>query len=114
MKVIIAGSRNIAKEEIVRKAVIKSKFKITEIISGTAAGVDRLGERIAILSNIKLTKYPAQWNKYGKSAGYKRNMKMAKYADALIAVWDSKSRGTQHMITIMQELNKEIFIYEPF
>ena len=41
----------------------------------------------------------ADWDQFGKSAGYKRNIQMAEHADALIAIWDGKSKGTMHMIT---------------
>ena len=42
--------------------------------------------------------YPAEWEKHGKAAGYKRNARMADNADGLLAVWDGESRGTKHMI----------------
>ena len=47
--------------------------------------------------------FPANWNKYGKSAGYKRNEEMSKYGEGLIAFWDGKSKGTQHMINLAKE-----------
>lgn len=31
-------------------------------------------------------------------AGLKRNSEMARYAEALITVWDGRSSGTRHMI----------------
>lgn len=49
---------------------------------------------------MKLKLYPADWKKYGSSAGYIRNDEMAKYADCLIAFWDGKSKGTKHMIDL--------------
>ena len=42
--------------------------------------------------------FPADWDKYGKRAGYLRNVQMAEYADALLAFWDGESRGTKNMI----------------
>lgn len=42
----------------------------------------------------------ANWEKHGKSAGYKRNQEMANVSTHLIAFWDGKSRGTKHMIDI--------------
>ena len=38
---------------------------------------------------------------HGKKAGYLRNVDMAEYADALVAFWDGKSKGTGHMIDIV-------------
>jgi len=60
-----------------------------------------------------IKQFPADWNKYGKSAGYKRNEEMAKYADALIAFWDGKSKGTKHMIDLAKRygLKVKVVIY---
>jgi len=52
-----------------------------------------------------VAKFPADWNKFKKSAGYKRNVEMAENADALIAFYDGKSKGTGHMIDIAKEKN---------
>lgn len=78
-------------------------YKIV-IVSGKANGADSLGEQYARNRNYTVADFPANWNLYGKSAGYKRNFKMAEYAvetgGGLIAFWDTKSRGTKHMIDI--------------
>ena len=74
--------------------------KDIEIVSGTAMGADRLGERYAKENGYKLKRFPAEWDKYGKSAGYRRNAEMAKYADACVVFWDGVSRGTKHMIDL--------------
>ena len=67
-----------------------------------------LGEKYAMERNLHVAYFPAKWDKYGKSAGYRRNTEMADYADALIAFWDGKSRGTAHMIKIAKERNLKI------
>lgn len=105
MKVIIAGSRSIKDYLIVKQAIKSSGFIITEIVSGTAQGVDRLGESWAFQNGILVKRFFPDWDKYGRSAGYRRNVEMAEYADALIAIWDGKSRGTKHMIDIANKNN---------
>jgi hypothetical protein len=110
MRVIVAGSRNISNYEIVRHAIEDSDFDITEIVSGTAKGVDRLGEHYARLWNIPIKQFPADWDKYGKKAGIIRNHQMGRYADALIAVWDGKSKGTFDMIQFMSKLHKPVYL----
>jgi hypothetical protein len=126
MKVIIAGSRNIEDYKIVEEAVKKSGFKVTEVVSGGARGVDTLGEKYASENNLSLKVFKAEWgnldvpkykikkNKYGKlyniGAGFERNELMGKYADALIAIWDGKSNGTKHMIQCMRKSGKKIFV----
>jgi hypothetical protein len=98
MRVIIAGSRTFDNYDIIDISIKMSKFIITEIISGGADGIDSLAERYAKENNIPLKVYPADWQKHGKKAGPIRNGIMANNADALIAIWDGKSRGTKNMI----------------
>jgi len=111
MKVIIAGGRNITYWPTVGRAIKLSKFDITEVVSGGATGVDYLGESFAKLASLKLTIFKADWDAHGKAAGPIRNKTMAAYADALIAVWDGKSRGTKNMIEEMKKLNKLVYVH---
>jgi hypothetical protein len=54
--------------------------------------------------------FPPDWKKYGKSAGYRRNKEMAEVADALVAFWDGKSKGTANMIDLMRKAGKPLKI----
>lgn len=123
MKVIIAGSRppkDLSPDErfkwssrahaALTRAVQESKFTIREVVSGTADGVDRIGELWAKIHEIPVRRFPAQWNTWGKSAGYLRNCEMADNADALIAIWDGKSRGTQNMIDIARRKGLRVHV----
>lgn len=110
MKTIIAGSRSITDYNILLQVMEEIDFGITEIVSGTAKGTDSLGERYAIENNIPLKKFPADWNKWGKVAGRIRNGQMNMYADALILLWDGKSRGSKHMLEIARERGLIVFV----
>lgn len=56
--------------------------------------------------------------KYGKSAGYRRNVEMAKFAiedqnkGLLIAFWDGKSRGTKWMIDIAKRYDLDVEVVQ--
>jgi hypothetical protein len=113
LKVIIAGSRNITDYNEMMNALDGINWKINEVVSGAAKGVDQLGEQFAKEYSIPLKQFPADWEKFGRSAGYKRNIDMSKYADALLAIWDGVSVGTKHMIEVMMKQRKPIFIYYP-
>jgi len=104
MKIVIFGSRGIEDIRAVESAMEACGMAslVTEIVSGGARGVDRLGERYARQYGILCKIFPAQWAKYGKSAGPLRNAEMAKYADYGVAVWDGVSRGTAHMLKLME------------
>lgn len=115
MKIIIAGSRNFDdyfKVQLYMYGFIQIGWDV-EIVSGTAKGADQLGERFAKENNYKLKQFPADWNKYGKSAGYIRNEEMAKYADVLIAFWDGESKGTKHMIDLANKHNLIVNVIKP-
>ena len=108
-KVIVAGSRT-AGQDVDAYLLLESKLNILlkrksithdiVIVSGTANGADKMGEHYATVYNYKVERYPADWNRFGKRAGYIRNETMAQNADALVALWDGESRGTKHMIDI--------------
>lgn len=99
MKVIIAGSRDeTVTHSVMERIVHESGFQVSEVVCGMARGVDTAGADWARRSGVPVREMPADWTTYGRSAGPKRNAAMADYADALIAVWDGRSRGTEHMI----------------
>jgi hypothetical protein len=102
IKVIIAGGRNF--DDFNKLCQVCEEFlqdqNDIEIVSGAYKGADLLGERYAAERHHPIKQFPANWCRYGKSAGHKRNIEMAAYADALIAFWDGKSKGTKHMIEL--------------
>jgi hypothetical protein len=104
MKVIVAGGRNFDNYELLKLKCdyILSNQSSIEIVSGAANGADNLGERYAKERGYELKRFPADWS-LGKGAGYIRNEQMAKYADGLIAFWDGRSSGTEHMISLARK-----------
>ena len=110
------------------QAITESGFAVSEVVSGTAPGVDRLGERWARKHRIPIKPFPAKWddlshpdarirtNRYGRkydaNAGHRRNREMAQYADALVAVWDGVSPGTQTMIQYAKDEGLKVHIKE--
>ena len=111
MKTIVAGSRSFKDYGKFKLIMDHHKNFITTIISGHASGVDQMGERYARENNIHLEIFPADWESYGKKAGYLRNIQMAEHADFLIAFWDGESKGTKHMIDIANKRNIGTDIY---
>lgn len=115
MKLIIAGSRTITDKFEVVKAVSQAlaewqEREIVEIASGGAQGVDTIAEEFAEQFGVAFKEFPADWGKHGKKAGYLRNVQMADYADALVLVWDGKSRGSMIMKEVA--IKKGLQIYE--
>ena len=116
-KLIVAGGRDFAdyaKLELVLFALNSYALadKNISIVSGMAKGADQMAYHFAKENQIKCYAYPANWDKYGKSAGYVRNAEMAKESDGLLAFWDGVSKGTKNMIETMQKAGKWVHVVE--
>jgi len=110
-KTIIAGSRDINDYNVLLEAVKCIRWKIGNVVSGTCRGVDKLGEQYAKQMNVYVTRFPADWDKYGSVAGRIRNKEMAQNSEALLAIWDGKSPGTKHMIEVANEMKLDVYVY---
>ena len=102
MRVIIAGGRDITPAQrtitdAARRLEMKHGDGITHIVTGCATGVDRAGEKWARQHMCHVVRFPADWKQHGRAAGPLRNREMAQNADALILIWDGKSRGSASM-----------------
>lgn len=115
VRIIVAGGRDFQNSKLLFKTLKNVLSKLFEMnykseqiifVSGTAKGADSLGEFFANTYKYKVKRFPADWDRLGKRAGYVRNEQMAKYASEnghkgiLIAFWDGQSRGTKHMIDL--------------
>lgn len=117
MKVIIAGGRNFDDydymieciNQLIDDGVIDQDTM--EIVSGMARGADSLAVRLAEDNDIPLHEFYAKWDKLGNFAGIRRNMDMGRFADVLVAFWDTKSVGTKHMIEYMESLKKPVYVF---
>lgn len=120
MKVIIAGSRRLNADYYLARAIEGCGFDITEVVTGMGGNVDKAGATWAALNGIPVKEFPARWSDtslpdaiirlhpvtgqaYDAKAGPRRNEEMVKYADALIAIWDGYSRGTDGIIDLAQK-----------
>lgn len=109
-KLVVAGSRELQDYNIVSNTLddyikkLGNNYSVT-ILSGTAKGADKLGEKYAKDKGLKLEQYPAQWENFGKAAAVKRNAQMAHIADAVIVFWDGQSVGTENMIKCAKSEN---------
>ena len=109
MKLIIAGGRDFNDKVLAFSSFIEFAQEVnsenlskvnpfTEIVSGGARGADRVGEWVAHVSGVPIKQFIPDWSGLGKRAGFVRNAEMGDYADALLAFWDGKSKGTKSMI----------------
>lgn len=101
-KVIVAGGRDFKDYTLLEKKLdeLLVNQKDVQIVCGMANGADKLGLYYAKKRNLSVREYPADWHNEGNKAGFKRNVRMARYADACVCFWDGQSAGTGHMIRI--------------
>jgi hypothetical protein len=111
----VIGSREYTNYETIQdnldyliNALVKSNtvsYDKLLIVSGKARGIDRLALRYANEHNILDVNILADWDKYGNSAGMKRNPHIIKRAKRVVAFQLNKSRGTQNGIDHARRLN---------
>lgn len=115
VRIIIAGGRDFNDYDFLKKEASIFISEIDngdhiEIVSGGAKGVDLLGEKFAEEKNLELIVFAADWKKFGRAAGPKRNAQMAKYATHLLSFWNGESKGTKSMLTLAKKENLKVKI----
>lgn len=134
IRIIVAGGRDFKDYEYLKTSIIeilselesrystdqtKLEKNLIEFVSGVAKGADTLGERFAHEEGYIVKQFPADWSQFGNSAGFIRNIEMAKYASSkkdnshgiLIAFWDGESRGTKNMIYHAEKHGMEVHVF---
>ncbi len=84
---IVGARRRDAKKDfdLVEKAFLGVWMKGDIICSGLCSkGGNRFAVAISKLYNVRAIWFPAKWEKFGRSAGFIRNMDIAKNSDILI------------------------------
>lgn len=115
----IVGSRDYPNLEQVREYVramrrVQDKTgRPMRVVSGGARGVDATAEETACEVGLEVTVFLADWDRYGKSAGYRRNKLIVEQADYIVAFWDGESKGTKHTIDLALADGKQVYWYRP-
>ena len=110
MKIVIAGSRSFHDYQLLCQTLARERHRITQVLTGGARGAEQLGYRWASKHAVKHQLFRADWERFGKSAGVRRNHQMAQAGDMLLVFWDGQSPGTAHMVQCMQQLGKPCVI----
>ena len=108
MKLAVVGSRDYHDEKRVRRFIrrVAEKRPDTVIISGGARGVDTWAVDEACKMGLKTEVLKADWDRYGRSAGMRRNGELVELADKVKAFWDGSSRGTLNTINRAKKAGK--------
>lgn len=106
MKLLIVGSRSITDFDL----SVHVPPDVDVVISGGADGIDRLAERYADSHGLSKYVLRPQYSLYGRAAPLKRNAEMVELADAVLAVWDGRSKGTAYTVQYAKQKNKPVTI----
>jgi len=114
MRVIVTGSRHWPSEglvwskldECLRASVVRGDERLIVVHGDAPRGADRMArawcESVIESAPIEVVeeRHPADWKRYGRAAGFRRNDEMAGLsADHVLAFRaGGESRGTDHMI----------------
>ncbi len=112
MRLAIVGGRDFNDSALLASIIhnFTSPHFFRHIISGGAKGADSLGAEFARHNGLKLTVFPAEWGKFGKSAGFLRNQTIVDNCDMILAFWDGVSQGTADTIAKAKKAKKPTFI----
>ena len=99
----IVGSRKFADYGHLCCILRQVQTRIDGIVSGGAPGADTLAEHYAHEHNIPMIVHRAEWDRYGKSAGLRRNARIVADADAMIAFLAPESKGTRNSIKLAEQ-----------
>ena len=106
MRLLVAGSRTVSDVELVRtwmNAVWEEFGAIDLVVTGGARGVDKIAESLARKAGVSGIVLYADWDRYGRRAGYVRNAEMLKEledGDVVLVIMENESRGSKMMLEL--------------
>jgi len=107
-KIAVVGSRGFNDYSFLERTL--APYSPFILVSGGARGADSLAERFADENSLEKIIFKPDWNKYGKRAGFLRNIKIVDESDMVIAFWDGNSPGTKSSIDLAKKGNKELSV----
>jgi YspA, cpYpsA-related SLOG family len=99
--VLFCGSREWTNAAAIRSD-LESLPEGSIVIEGGARGADAIARREAASLGLHVATMRAQWDHYGKSAGYRRNEAMARLQPSFVYAYPLGGAGTEHMIRIAE------------
>ena len=113
MRVLFCGDREWQDDDLIRWRLELYNPDYDTIVHGAARGADRIAGKIAKEMGFNVEAYPANWNRYGKSAGPRRNKQMLDSGIHKVEAFHDdieNSKGTKNMVIIARRAKKEVII----
>jgi hypothetical protein len=110
-RILVTGSRDFDSEYEMRFWLNRAvQFYVEDgdtapiLVHGGARGADSIADKVWRALGYPVEVHPANWDAYGKSAGYRRNAEMAKLgADLCLAFPIGESKGTRMMMDLANQ-----------
>jgi hypothetical protein len=102
-RAIVCGGRHFKNRAYVFRALdlLHEMHDFTQIIHGAATGADSLAGEWARSRGVKETRVPADWQRFGRAAGFWRNRKMLEMQPDLVVAFPG-GKGTRHMLDLAE------------
>lgn len=116
-RIIITGSRNWTDHSVIERALERATSDTPDgkivIVHGGARGADSIADEIAAGWGLRIEVFKADWDRYGKAAGFIRNKAMAVAGgDICLAFPLGESRGTRMMMDLAKKHHIPLEVYE--
>lgn len=100
MRLLVCGGRDFDDTSLMHPLLLEYVYQAGQvtIIEGCARGADRMAETWAIANDQDLVHFPADWDRYGKSAGPIRNRQMLVEGKPDLVIAFGGHRGTANMV----------------
>jgi hypothetical protein len=98
--VLVCGGRNFTDADLLFKTLdaLHAEHAFTALIHGQAQGADQLAFLWASQKGLTVTGFPAEWSKFGPSAGPRRNQEMLDIGKPDLVVAFPGGKGTKDMV----------------
>jgi YspA, cpYpsA-related SLOG family len=105
MRILVCGGRDYSDGRALKEALdaIHAERPVTRLIHGAARGADSLAAGWARSRGIPALRFPADWKKDGKAAGFIRNTKMLREGLPELVVAFPGGKGTAHMVKLARD-----------
>lgn len=119
-RILVTGSREWTQWGVVEAALRDVHLRLSRgcrpadvtVVHGGARGADTIAGLLADRMGFQVEVHPADWDRYGRSAGHRRNAEMVKLgADACIAFPIGSSPGTRGCMRLAATAGIPVKVY---